>query len=137
MDKGASDKSDRATAAEPVVSALRDGVPSAARKVKQDFRLAEEPYGHTFSPGAGMLRLCSHGTSRNETWWSGDFVDYRGIVSVIREANFLRLDAVAGGRCHVRSWLCCCNDTTVAKLCRAFLTDLHGEPTPIDEARNG
>lgn len=106
----------------------RSGIPSAARKVDQRFKVNVEPYGYSFSPDAGMLRLCSHETSRGEKWWSGDFVDYRGIVSVMRERRFLRLDAVANNRCHTRSWRGYYGDRTVARLARAFLSDLLGEP---------
>lgn len=102
--------------------------PAAARKADQHFAVAEAPYDYTFSPGAGLLRLHKHRSDLGGGWWDGDFVDYRGIVSIQREATYLRLDAVANGRCHVRTWQRYYGDRTVARLCRAFLSDLHGTP---------
>ncbi len=103
-------------------------IPSRAFKVEQTATTQDDHYGYTFSPGEGMLRLAQHVTSRGDFWWTGDFVDYRGIVSIMREATYTRLDAVAGNRCHIRSWRKNYGDRTVAKLCRAFLTELHGPP---------
>lgn len=105
-------------------------IPSAAFKVDQTVTTQDEHYGYAFSPEGGMLRLCQHVTSHGKFWWSGDFVDYRGIVSIMRESRFTRLDTVAGNRCHTRSWSKNYGDRTVAQLCRAFLTELHGAPTP-------
>jgi hypothetical protein len=112
-------------------------IPSEARKVEQRFTVEEEPYGYEFSPGAGMLRLMTHKSDRHGDWWSGDFVDYRGIVSIQMEQKFTRLDAVANGRCHTRSWRRAYGDRTVAKLCRAFLTDLLGAPASADRNPQG
>ena len=109
-----------------------NGIPSAARRVDQRFAVKDEAHNYSFSPDAGMLRLAQHET-RNGTWWSGDFVDYRGIVSIQMEDAYTRLDTVAGNRCHVRNWRRGFSDRTVAKLCRSFLTDLHGAPEPTQE----
>jgi hypothetical protein len=108
-------------------------IPAAASRVRQNFRIAGDRHEYSFSPGAGLLRL--HVVSNSAgNWWTGDFVDYRGIVSIQMEATFLRLDTVAQGRCHVRTYGRRFGERTVAKLCRAFLTDLHGAPTPTQDA---
>jgi hypothetical protein len=101
--------------------------PAAASRVNQSVRVVDEHQDYDFCPEAGMLRLSTH---NNEVgcWWQGDFVDFRGIVTIQMEDTYTRLDTVAGGRCHVRTWQRGYGDRTVAQLCRAFLTDLHGAP---------
>lgn len=108
----------------------RDAIPSAALKVEQHVTVEASPDEYSFSPGAGMLRLSRHVATSGGQWWAGDFVDYRGIVSVMREATFTRLDTVAGNRCHTRTWHQYFGDRTVSQLCRSFLSDLHGSPSP-------
>jgi hypothetical protein len=103
-------------------------VPAGARKVEQHFAPEEAGYDYDFSPAAGMLRLTARSGQDGVQWWDGDFVDYRGIVTISVEDRYTRLDTVAGGRCHVRTWTRGFGDRTVARLCRAFLTDLHGAP---------
>jgi hypothetical protein len=103
-------------------------IPAAARKVEQHSTVNEPHEDYDFSPDAGMLRLATHHSSRGIAWWSGDFVDYRGLVTIQMEDTYLRLDAVADGKCHVRTWRRGFGDRTVARLCRAFLTDLFGAP---------
>lgn len=118
-------------------ASLRDrAVPSAAMKVAPHYTVAEEPREWAFSPGAGVLRLTQHRWRENEKWWAGDFVDHRGIVSILRQSDYLRLDTVAGNRCHVREWQSYYGDRTVSRLCRALLTDLHG-PAQGMETRQG
>ena len=129
-DRGASLSATGPSQAEPEVSALRASVPSAARKVDQHFAVANSHYDYDFSPGAGIMRLTSHdfrsgGIRSGDQWWSGDYVDYRGIVSIQMDDRFTRLDAVVNGRCHTRSWRRGFGDRTVTRLCRAFLTDLN------------
>lgn len=108
-------------------------IPAAARQVNQTGPfVSEEPQDWAFSPGAGLLRLSKH-NHNGAYWWTGDFVDYRGIVSIQREASFTRLDAVADGQCHTRTYLKYYGDRTVSQLCRQMLTELHGAP-PVEEA---
>lgn len=114
------------------VSGRSGAIPSAAKKVGQRFTVNDPRHDFAFSPGAGMLRMTQHSTSSG-CWWSGDFVDYRGIVTIQMEDTYTRLDAVAGNRCHVRTWERAFPDNTMAKLCRAFLTDLHGAPASAIE----
>lgn len=102
-------------------------IPAGARKVDQHYADGGEAYNYAFSPGAGLLRLTQH-NAHFGTWWSGNFVDYRGIITVQMEQEYTRLDTVAGGECRVRTWQRAFGDRTVARLCRAFLTDLHGAP---------
>lgn len=109
--------------------------PQAAFRVQQDFAVQDPHNDYAFSPDAGMLRLSQHETAHG-TWWSGDFVDYRGLVSIQMEDAYTRLDAVADGRCHVRTWKRSFPDRTVSRLCRAFLSDLHGAPSPPHSPSN-
>jgi hypothetical protein len=103
-------------------------VPSAALKVNQHGPfVSDEPQDWQFSPGAGFLRLSEH-IAPNGGWWTGDFVDYRGLVAIQREEKFTRLDTVAGGYCHTRTYHKFYGDRTVAQLCRQLLTELHGLP---------
>lgn len=104
-------------------------VPSAALQVNQAGPfVADEPNEWRFSPGAGLLRLTHQTSSIGGEWWTGDFVDYRGIVSIQRERRFTRLDTVADGYCHTRTYNKFYGDRTVTQLCRQFLTELHGAP---------
>ncbi len=103
-------------------------VPSAALQVNQTGPfVSEEPNDWDFSPGAGLLRLSKH-VGSGGVWWTGDFVDYRGIVTIQREERFTRLDAVADGHCRARTYHKFYGDRTVAQLCRQLLTELHGVP---------
>lgn len=109
-------------------------IPSAALRVNQRPMVSETPDEYVFSPDAGRLRLTTHTWRAGEKWWAGDFVDYRGIVSILRQSDLLRLDTVAGNRCHVRTYRSYYGDRTVAQLCRRFLTDLFGTPCPTPPA---
>lgn len=124
-----SDRATQATPQAPTGLGPPVSVPSAAMKVGQRFTVKDPHVDYAFSSGSGMLRLSEHTTSSGGCWWNGDFVDYRGIVSIQMEDTYTRLDAVAGNRCHVRTWGRAFADNTLAKLCRAFLTDLHGAVT--------
>ena len=111
--------------------------PMAARRVEQHFEIEGKYVDWEFSPAAGMLRLTKHEGSFGP-WWSGDFVDFRGIVSIAQESSWLRLDAIGpDGKCHTRTWGRPQNgktrlgERTVIKLCRSFLSDLHGAPLRV------
>lgn len=96
-----------------------------SRSVLQSVRVQAPHEDDSFDPGDGILRLYTK-ESRLGPYSDGDFVDKRGIVSIQMENTYLRLDTVFGGRCHVRTWHRAFGNRTVAQLCRAFLTDLHG-----------
>lgn len=102
---------------------LSSSIPAAAAKVDQHGFTADRFFDDSFSPDAGILRLHDYGTH-----WAGDYVDYRGIVTVYMEGSHLRLDAVASNRCHVRTWQRSYGNRTVTMLCRAFLSDIHSAP---------
>lgn len=97
-----------------------------SKNIDQHYRVSELHGDDSFHPGAGLLRLSQHNISSG-TYWSGDFVDRRGIVTIQMESTFTRLDAVVGGRCHMRTWRRAFGERTLHRLCRAFLTDLAGE----------
>lgn len=88
----------------------------------------QEPHtDSTAHIGDGFLRLHRHGgTSGVGFYWMGEFVDRRGFVSVYRQDGLTRLDIVHGGRLHIRTWRKYFGDRTIARLARAFLTELAG-----------
>lgn len=103
-------------------------IPAAAFRVDQYVTTQDEYTDDMFSPDGGFLRLSKHCTD-GAHWWTGDFLDYRGIVSVYRQAGLTQISTAAGHRLHTRTWRKHYGDRTVAQLCRAFLTELHDHPT--------
>lgn len=96
--------------------------------VDQHFAVSEAPFDDAVSISKGFLRLHRHGDPSIGHYWTGDFVDQRGFVSIYRDSNVTRLDAVSGGRMHMRTWQRYYGDRTIARLARAFLTDLAEQP---------
>lgn len=68
----------------------------------------------------GLLRLHRHGEP-GKPYWLGDYVCPLGIVTVYRQINLTRLDAVIGGRLHMRTWPRFVADTTIPRLARDVL----------------
>lgn len=95
-----------------------------AENLNLNFAVKERTSGHRWSVARGMLRLHEHRTSRGELYWLGEFLDPRGIVTVMREARYTRLDYVHDGFAYSRSWRKVFGDRTVCKLARAFITDV-------------
>lgn len=94
------------------------------RRLDQTFTVKGECSDWSWTVGGGALRLSKHEGSRGEPWWTGDFLDPRGIVTVYRQSDVVRLDYVVGGRCHSRSWHRYFGERTIARLARAFITDI-------------
>jgi hypothetical protein len=104
---------------------------TAKRRVTdQHFAVSETPDQYSFHVGNGMLRMYSHNDGR-DVYWDGEFIDGRGIVSILRQADYLRLDFATGGRCYTRHWDKYYGDRTVRRLCRAFITDILSTPSDI------
>lgn len=91
--------------------------------VDQHFTVSEEHAEYSYSVGNGFLRMREHGQP-GDTHWIGEFFDPRGIVSVYRQDGLTRIDFVSGGQMVSRSWKRSFGDRTIARLCRAFITDL-------------
>ena len=87
------------------------------------FSVAEQPSDWSWSLGDGRLRMYVH-TSKAEKYYTGEFVDPRGIATVYRENGITRIDFAHQGRCYSRSWQRAYGDRTIARLCRAFITEL-------------
>lgn len=95
-----------------------------ARKLDQQFAVKAECSDWSWTVGEGALRIFPHVGSHGEKWWTGEFLDPRGIVTVYRQGDLTRLDYVEGGRCFSRSWQRYFGDRTIARLSRAFVTDI-------------
>lgn len=83
-------------------------------------------FDDSISIGAGFLRIHKHGDLDVGHYWMGDYVDQRGFVSVYRQEGLTRLDLVARGRMHMRTWQKSYGDRTISRLARAFLTEHFG-----------
>lgn len=92
----------------------------------QHYRVSTPHFDDNTSTRDGWLRMSQHGKP-DALYSMGEFVDRRGFVSVYRQHDLTRLDAIAGGRMHIRTWQRYFGDRTISRLCRAFLTDLLGE----------
>jgi hypothetical protein len=75
----------------------------------------------------GMLRIFSAGAP-DMRYWLGDFIDERGTVTVYRQNNLVRLDFAVGRRLHTRTWQSYFGDRTIARLARAFISDVLSTP---------
>jgi hypothetical protein len=80
------------------------------------------------SIGDGILRLHEQHPVCNTQWWIGEYVDKRGIVSILRQApdrsfpkGYTRLDAVLAGKLAIRTWKAQLGDRLVRKACRELL----------------
>lgn len=99
-----------------------------SRTVDQYFTVAEEPFDYHYAIGAGYLRLHKHMLDDGDYWHDGTFFDPRGIVDVYRQEDHTRISVCVGGYGYHRSWKKTYGDRTLARLCRAFLTDIVGPP---------
>ncbi len=91
--------------------------------VDMQFSVVEQPSEWSWSVGRGHLRMFAHDVG-GAVYHTGEFVDPRGIATVYRQDGLTRIDFVHGGRCHSRSWQKAFGDRTIARLSRAFITDL-------------
>jgi hypothetical protein len=91
--------------------------------VDMQFTVKEEASEWSWAVGRGNLRMFEHGNDPN-LYWTGEFVDPRGIATIYRQEGVTRIDFVRAGRCHSRSWKKAFGDRTIARLARAFITDL-------------
>lgn len=91
--------------------------------VDMQFTVKEEASEWSWSIGRGNLRMFTH-EAPAAVYYTGEFIDPRGIATVYRQEGLTRLDFVHAGRRHSRSWQKSFGDRTIARLCRAFITDL-------------
>lgn len=99
-----------------------------SRSVDLHFAVAEVPYDYHFAIGAGYLQLSKHTLNDGDYYHTGTFFDPRGIVDVYRQEDHTRISVCVGGYGYHRSWNKAYGDRTLARLCRAFLTDIVGLP---------
>ena len=107
-----------------------------AARLDLHFTVKDEASEYRWSVARGMLRLFEQRTSRDDIYWLGEFLDPRGIVTIMREASHTRLDMVHDGYAYSRTWRKFFGDRTVAKLARAFITDVQAA-TPKEDNPDG
>lgn len=107
----------------PDSTARSDSALQGARKPDQHFTVKAVHHDHRFSVRDGFLALSKHEGIRGETWWTGDFLDPRGVVRVYRQKDFVRIDVVLNGTAHCRTWKRFWGDRTISRLARAFVTE--------------
>jgi len=102
------------------------------KPVNQHFTVKDQANDYHWSVARGHLRLFPNKTSRGEYYWLGEFLDPRGIVTIMREQKLTRLDYVLNGTAYSRSWRKHFGDRTLAKLARAFITEIQEKDHPND-----
>jgi hypothetical protein len=103
--------------------------------VDQHYTVSTPHFDDGFTIGKqGMLRLFSAGAP-DLRYWLGEFMDERGTVTVYRQHNLVHLDFAVGRRVHTRTWQSYLGDRTIARLARAFISDVlaQSQPTPSSE----
>jgi len=79
-----------------------------------------------FSVGKGVLRLHEVKGISHGSYWCGEFLDPRGIVTIYRQMSFplTRLDFMLNGKVYCRSWERFLGDRAVRRAARDFITDV-------------
>lgn len=96
------------------------------KRVDAHFTVDEPAFDDSWLARAGSLRIHRHGAA-GAYYWTGDFTDPRGLVSVYRQHDHTRLDFIHDGRCYARTWQRYFGDRTISRLARAFVTDILAE----------
>lgn len=94
------------------------------RLIDQHFSVKAPAHEYSFSVKRGYLRLNRRENTRGQDWWSGEFLDPRGTVTIYRQSDYTRLDFIVDGTAHCRCWQKFWGDRTICRLARAFITDL-------------
>lgn len=91
--------------------------------VDHHFSVKAPAEGYSYALGDGHLLLSKLETSSGP-YWRGEFLDGRGIVAIYRQSDWTSLSFAHEGRAHNRSWRRYFGDRTIARLSRAFITDV-------------
>jgi len=94
---------------------------------RTDYRVAEASNDWSYAVGKGQLSIHLHGDAKGGFYWTGVFMDPRGIVRVYRQADHTSLTYIADGRSYDRSWTRYWSDRTINRLARALITDVLNE----------
>lgn len=99
------------------------------------YSVKEPHFDDGFAIGDGLLRMTQAG-SDEYPYSVGEFTEKRGTVTVYRQNDLTRLNFAHGERVHMRTWECCFRDRTIARIARAFISDVLAKHTPTPERRN-